>query len=839
MALDYLPPLVWLALFVGLGAVALPGVAVVCRRLVDCGAGLALPAALATLAAVGYWVGQWRFGPVAAVAGVGVLVVGSGVALLRGVRPDWRRYVGVVLVFAAAYFFMLTLRAVDPGAWPGGGEKFLDFGLLASLLRAGRLPPEDVWFAGEPVRYYYGGHMLAALLAELTNTPAQYAYNYALAGYYAAFVASAYGLAGTLAAGAGRSYEGAGALAAFFVGLASNLAPPIRLLSWALPWTGGERLLAAFGLEAKGLAGGPGEFNYWFASRVVDGGMAPDGPWQHINEFPFFAFLNGDLHGHMMSPPFLLLVAGLGYAYYRTPGDVRARERLVPLAAAAPVVGLLALVNTWSVPTGFGLLALTLVFAPAPSWTLLPRPLRAFVPGRLTRPGPAHEVARIGSAALALLPLAALAAATVLPFLLGPASGRAIGFLPTPRADLPGLIVVFGPFLAISVAYLLGRVPGAVRALRRPRVVAGLFALFAVTWLYRATAVFLFVPPLALAWWGLRRGDITDAPAPCASGAGERTRRRPGGAGRTSLDAEGGADTGLGYVAILLIGVLGLLVIVEFAYVVEDAGPGRYNTVFKTYAQVWALWSVVAGVCLHAVVDPRGALASFVADGRGVVRRVRARLPSSLSAGSGGRHGVTASAARGRERSRWYPAWLPALLVGLLLVSMSLYAGFGTAWQLENNREDYTLDARAFVAEQHPGEYEAIQWLASLEGQPNMASAPGTAIYQWVNGPSSLTGIPTVAGWAHEIGYRGRDVYEARVADVNTLFTGTPDARAAMLRRYDVRYIYVGPVERERYAGADLTFDDEPGISVAHRSGDVVIYGVNRSALTPSQSAGG
>ena len=86
--------------------------------------------------------------------------------------------------------------------------------------------------------------------------------------------------------------------------------------------------------------------------------------------------------------------------------------------------------------------------------------------------------------------------------------------------------------------------------------------------------------------------------------------------------------------------------------------------------------------------------------------------------------------------------------------------------------------------------------------------------------------MPTVVGWAHEIGYRGSAIYEERVADVDRIYTGTPRQQARLLREYDVRYVYVGPVERERY-GEELGLENLRGLEVAFRNDAVTIYAVD------------
>jgi uncharacterized membrane protein len=187
---------------------------------------------------------------------------------------------------------------------------------------------------------------------------------------------------------------------------------------------------------------------------------------------------------------------------------------------------------------------------------------------------------------------------------------------------------------------------------------------------------------------------------------------------------------------------------------------------------------------------------------------------------------------------RWKVAF--AAFAAVLVVSTSLYAGFALQdhFTSENGiarADDPTLDATAFVETSHPDEAPAIRWLdANVAGQPNIVSSPGG--YQWnapegkgASAPSSLTGIPTVVGWFHEIGYRGQEAYRTRTADVRTIYAGGADEQARLLRAYDVEYIYVGPAERATYG--QPTFVGMDGIGVAKQWDAVTIYRVDRDEL--------
>jgi uncharacterized membrane protein len=103
---------------------------------------------------------------------------------------------------------------------------------------------------------------------------------------------------------------------------------------------------------------------YWAPTRVI--GELPDGKGHNaINEMPYFTFLYGDLHAHMLSMPIILLVilwltgevmgAGMGRRGNGAAG--------LSLFFGGLSVGLLRATNTWDLPTFLILGAAGLTFA--------------------------------------------------------------------------------------------------------------------------------------------------------------------------------------------------------------------------------------------------------------------------------------------------------------------------------------------------------------------------------------------------------------------------------------------------------------------------------------------
>ncbi|WP_254537634.1 DUF2298 domain-containing protein [Halomarina litorea] len=769
----------WLATYLSLLVAGVPLLAALCPRLADRGAGVALPAALAIVGFVAWAVGHVSFGWPALLAGNVVLVSLLALAVRRGalVGVEWEAVAETAVVFTLAFLAMVAVRAVDPSVHATMGEKFLDFGLLKSLLRAESVPPGDFWFAGEAVQYYYGGHLLAALLARLTFTEARFAYNLALAGFFGMFVTAAYGLAGSVGAHMGANRTTAGALGAFFVGLASNLWTPLRLLGGVLPdglvnWAAGVG-----GIEGFTAAGYDpvGEFTYWGASRVIPG---------TINEFPLFAYLNGDLHAHMMSTPFLLLAATLAYSYYRTP-EAEVGRRWLLLGSLAPLSALVAVVNTWSFPTVFGVAWLAVAFAPADPLSLV-----GLGGDETRRPDSwlARELRWTGGALGVVALLAVGGVLLSLPFWLGTASGRAVALVED-HSPLVGLLVVHGTFLLVTLPYLLGWGRRAVDARTLGLGVAGMLFVGSFAWLL-GFAAFLVAGPVALGAWALLRLAPREA----------------------ATDADGP-----GFAAVLMLAATGLVLLVELVYIREEAGPGRMNTVFKTYAQVWALWAPAAGAALGTML-------------------------------ARGRPAPTLTPFRSADRAAFGDVGLVQVGVVLLVVSTSAYGALAAAdhftaeghydadaQELYPRTDDPTLDALAFVDTYRTEEAAAIRWLDERPGRVVVAEAPGRQPYTWANAPTTLTGHQSVVGWAHEIGYRGREAYTERARDADWIFGDSPRRTAKYLAAYDVDYVYVGP--RERAAYGEVSFDRVPGVTVAKRFDGVTIYRVDQSALETGGAA--
>ncbi|OUC08787.1 hypothetical protein RY27_06890, partial [Litorilinea aerophila] len=288
-------------------------------------------------------------------------------ALARFVRERWPLLLLGEGLFAGAYLFFVLIRMANPDLWQPwfGGEKFMEFAFLNGILRSPTFPPVDPHFAGGYINYYYFGLYLAAYLIKLTGIYAEVAFNLVIPTLFALTVVNAFAVAysawgfarGGRPPASLRWQEGAAAslLAPLFIALLGNLdgfAQVLRRLADGSPvhfqsaFPGLETLVGAL-VGLVGVLRGThslGSYDFWAPSRVI--------PFT-INEFPYWSFLFADLHPHLIGIPFAVLFLGLILLLLRLPELPlwRPAYGVRLLALFALMLGTLASVNLWELPT--------------------------------------------------------------------------------------------------------------------------------------------------------------------------------------------------------------------------------------------------------------------------------------------------------------------------------------------------------------------------------------------------------------------------------------------------------------------------------------------------------
>lgn len=151
------------------------------------------------------------------------------------------------------------------------------------------------------------------------------------------------------------------------------------------------------------------------------------------------------------------------------------------------------------------------------------------------------------------------------------------------------------------------------------------------------------------------------------------------------------------------------------------------------------------------------------------------------------------------KKYKWYVAGAVPLII-----LVSIYPWFSVRSYFGNLKTYHGLDGLVWLKEQMPGDYDAITWLNSnipIGTQPVVLEANGDS-YTNYDRISTFTGLPTVAGWTvHEWLWRGGyEPIAKRAEDVRLVYESDDiNYTKLLLEKYEVKYVIVGDLEREKY----------------------------------------
>ena len=743
-------------------------------------------------------------------------VVNRQSSIVNFIKSNLRLILTTEVLFLSAFALLAFVRSANPEIL--GTEKPMELTFINAILRSPTFPPRDPWLSGYAISYYYFGYLLTAMLAKVTLVPGTAAFNLMLALVFALGALGAYGiLYNLLALTSDRNpqttddpavYHPKPALNAVKGFLVPLLAPLFLLLVSNLEgffhvlYTSGSIRSAAFWkwLDIKDLTEVPvapyhwipeNFWWWWRASRVVQDYDLAGHAQEIIDEFPFFSFLLGDLHPHILAIPFGLLAIAVAFNIFlgASHSDLNlfgTKLHLSPVdfIFAALVLGGLAFLNTWDILIAAALMVFSYIL------------FRARVDG--------WRWDRIGDLILFGLPLVVLAIALYLPFYFG-FSSQAGGILPNLINPTRGahLWMMFAPLFVPIIAYLFwfNDKPKVTWWQGAGIVIGFVFLLWGISWLLAFIAQ--FKEPIIAAQYlksqGVQNvGELFKAASarrlayigglitllviliPAFSYLISSPDSRfpiPESTDNSSLVTDHLPTSFI----FLLICLASLLILgPDFIYLRDQFG-WRINTIFKFYYQAWMLLSLAAAFATAMLLkNLRG-----IAD---VLFRV---------------------------------------VIGLFLFASLIYPAFSVFNKTNNFKPGFglTLDDFDRVKRENPDEASAILFLGT---------APDGVIAEAVGGSysayariSTYTGLQTVLGWpGHEGQWRGG--YEeqgSRQDDIQLLYS-TPKWETAngILQKYNIRYVYIGSLERTTYSVQEEKF--RAHLKIVFQQGNVTIYEV-------------
>ncbi len=787
------------------------------------------------------------------------------------------------LVFTLGFALWAFVRSSNPEIQHT--EKPMELAFLNSILTSDTFPPSDPWLSGYAISYYYFGYVMLALLTRLTGVLSGVAFNLGNALWFGMVAVGAYGLLFNLLSSGGRDRPWVSStLGPAFVLIAGNLEGFLdvlhaRHLLWRILPDGTVSSGFWRWLDIKQLAdlpiGDPSwiptRFLWWWrASRVINDVNLAEVEIEVIDEFPLFSFLLADNHPHLLALPFALMAIGFALQLFLHPskGGIRLRSkppsrrsilRTSKAVGAAILLVIVARALVWLLPPvsidasevlsvseilGRSVRDLILAFAVAAGLGYLVLFGLGAVPSALGRGEILFSAWLIGALAFlntwdsliylvlmlgvifwtasrdppweVLTRVSATAVAVVLgavllhlPWLVS-FSSQLSGILPNLifPTRLPQFVVMFGVSYIPILAWLIWRAFSDWRSQeRRTLLLVGLGLPLGLLVLSLALGLFIYfgfsADPQFGSWLsdlGIAGVSIQDGMQTLIAAIASRRLEHSWTAlllgfslsivfillgrqrnARTGASADGGSHRAETWPFVaLLVGVGAALVLFTEFFYLRDLFGTRMNTVFKFYFAAWILWGIAAA---YAVIE---------------------LWPSR----DGGRQAFRA-------------LLILPLLLGFVYPVLALWtktSGFSPSL-------GKTLDGTAYLDELSSADYEAIQWIRGRLDKGVIAEAIGGSYTEHAR-VSAHTGFPTVLGWDfHELQWRGSmEPQGSRSGDIQLLYE-TPDWSSALpiVERYDIAYIYVGPMEEDTYQPLNIRKFDQH-LEKVYDNGAVRIY---------------
>jgi YYY domain-containing protein len=738
------------------------------------------------------------------------------------------------LLFLVAFGFAAWLRAMGPDI--SGTEKPMELAFINAILRSPSFPPNDPWLSGYSISYYYFGYVMVANLVRLSGITSGVGFNLAIGLWFGLTALAAYGVVFNLTSIWAKQNNrkpllrslSFGLFGPLFILLVSNLEGLLELFyAQHLFWNNGKSdfwsWLAIKELDTPPVTppgfwpNRPGLW-FWRASRVVRDFDLAGVDREIIDEFPFFSYLLGDLHPHVLAAPFVLLAIGLGFNFFlqiksvegvkldpltwfirwvqRSAGysdlDLLARLGWQNTLLAALALGALSFLNTWDFPIYVGLFSA----------------VYTFIRFRENGWGSVRIRDFIGCGLL----FGVSGVAFYLPFYLG-FSSQAGGLLPSLEFFTYGKFfwLMFGSLLLPVLIWLLWSWKRSDQPLHIKQAFLLAIGVGGGLWIFSYLYAGLLVAMLSL---------------------GSTLVGSGGGAGQLA-----GRLTELGGLFLSLHGDAQVGSLLGGSLLARLSDPVTFITLVGLLTLVWGLLGVwsgkVAGNELNKEentdpIEPQPEtfkhntcrvdysptpfvlLLLLVALGLTLVPEfvyLRDQFGTRMNTifkfyfQAWILFGLAAAYASGRlwEELKSFWRYVFGLVWVILLSAALIYPFYGVVLRTDpiKSLEDLNLDGTTYFERYNPADAKAIRWLKSAPDGV-VAEAIGGSYSEYAR-VSTLTGLPTVLGWpGHESQWRGGSIeMGSREPDIQRLYrTGDWNEAVKVLEQYHIRYVFVGSLEK-------------------------------------------
>ena len=251
------------------------------------------------------------------------------------------------ILFLASLFLWIYVRGLNPSI-DNYTEKYMDYGYMNSIMNTEYMPPEDIWYAGNSINYYYFGQYISGYLCNISGVDAIHGYNLMLALISAlTFImpfSIGFDLADSLIDKNKKNYN------KIIIGL---LATSIGITSCL----GGTLHFPIYKIISSD------RDSYYYADGTRYIGYNPETDDKVNVENPAYSSVAGDLHAHFIDLIFSLTIIAILLQYFISNKNNNFKEIIMNwhIIVASILLGIQKMTNYWDFVIFFVIISLIII----------------------------------------------------------------------------------------------------------------------------------------------------------------------------------------------------------------------------------------------------------------------------------------------------------------------------------------------------------------------------------------------------------------------------------------------------------------------------------------------
>lgn len=203
----------------------------------------------------------------------------------------WRNIFISEIIFCVVFIAWTYIKSFNVQI-TNATEQFMNYGFMNKIMKSEYMPPEDIWFSGHNINYYYFGQYISAFIAKISGLNVNEGYNIVLALIACFSFVLPYSISLNIAKFIKSNNKIVKYIIAIFTGVSICI--------------GGTLYYPIY----KNVVKENNEpYYYWDATRYI--GYRPDTNDKTITDIPAYSNVVGDLHAHYIDTIFVFVTLSL------------------------------------------------------------------------------------------------------------------------------------------------------------------------------------------------------------------------------------------------------------------------------------------------------------------------------------------------------------------------------------------------------------------------------------------------------------------------------------------------------------------------------------------------